>query len=176
LPRFIAPAVPLIKAVNSSIWVHRLLGLRASSRAGAGIAPLPGRQLGLGGRPFPLPPPARVSLPGPLHRTGGIAAADSDIKRTAPMGPRGIHRGCGSTVTMTTAGTGKGRRSSPARSTTRDSSPTWGIEREAAIRRNRTYQKCSSPHRKGPQRLDVCRVADVKVREQLIHMLAEGIP
>ena len=115
LPRFIAPAGPLIKAVNPSIRVHRLLGLRASSRVGAGIAPLPGRQLGLGGRPFPLPPPARVSLPGPLPRTGGIAAADSDIKRTAPMGPRGIHQGWGSTVTTTTAGTGKGRRSSPAR-------------------------------------------------------------
>src|SRR6516165_7257676 len=48
-----------------------------------------------------------------------------------------------------------------------------GNGREAAIRRNRTYQKWSSPHGKGPHRLDVCRVTDVKVREQLILLLEE---
>ena len=85
-PRFITPAGSLIKAVNPSIRVHRLLGLRAFSRVGAGIAPLPGRQLGLGGRPFPLPPPARVSLPGPRAVTH-VRAMTSPLAGTMNLSP-----------------------------------------------------------------------------------------
>jgi hypothetical protein len=48
-----------------------------------------------------------------------------------------------------------------------------GNGREAAIRRNRTYQKCSSPHGKRPHRLVACKVVDVRERERLSLMLEE---
>jgi hypothetical protein len=47
----------------------------------------------------------------------------------------------------------------------------WGSGREAAIRRNRTCQKCSSPHGEGLHRLVGFGAADVKARTRLPFML-----
>ena len=80
---------------------------------------------------------------------------------------------------IATAGPARPTRRSMIRTATPDrldpgaAGGIWGNGREAATRRNRTYQKCSSPHGKGPHRLVVCGVVDVKVREQLILMLED---
>src|SRR5262245_52327910 len=51
--------------------------------------------------------------------------------------------------------------------------PNGGSRREAAIRRNRTCQKCSAPHGRRQHRLVEFGVADEKASEQLILMFEE---